>query len=195
VSGDKISNADFAILKNPFYNTDDKTYQEYNVMMTGMETSLNKMYKMVNTMVGQREQLENLLTTLPTEEKFANLKKQGIELAKQMKAWDEDMVQRKSKAYDDVENFPNKFTANYMFLINQTESEIPRVNQSSIELRKELDAEWAKLEARGIDLLNNKLPAYNKNYGMPGLVLSGKNEKILFNTRSDHFIWPDFIHY
>ena len=79
-----------------------------------------------------------------------------------MKAWDEDMVQRKSKAYDDVENFPNKFTANYMYLINQTESEIPRVNQSSIELRKELDAEWAKLEARGTELLNNKLPAYNK---------------------------------
>jgi len=159
---DKISNADFSILKNPFYNTDEKTYQEYNTMMTGMETTLNKMYKMVNTMNGQREQLENLLTTLPAEEKYANLKKQGTELAKQMKAWDEDMVQRKSKAYDDVENFPNKFTANYMYLINQTESEIPRVNQSSIELRKELDAEWAKLEARGTELLNNKLPAYNK---------------------------------
>jgi len=36
-----------------------------------------------------------------------------------MKTWDEEMVQRKSKAYDDVENFPNKFTANYLFLITR----------------------------------------------------------------------------
>ena len=63
----------------------------------------------------------------------AAIKKDGDALLKKMKAWDEDMVQRKSKAYDDVENFPNKFTANYLFLINQTESDIPRVNQPSLD--------------------------------------------------------------
>ena len=31
-----------------------------------------------------------------------------------MKAWDEDMIQRKTKVYDDADNFPAKFTANYL---------------------------------------------------------------------------------
>ena len=59
-----------------------------------------------------------------------------------MKAWDEDMIQRQSKAYDDVENFPNKLTANYMFLINQTESGLPRVTRAMRSRRSELDARW-----------------------------------------------------
>ena len=72
------------------------------------------------------------------------------------------MVQRKSKAYDDVENFPNKFTANYMFLLNQTESDIPRVNQPSLDLKRELDAEWARLKARADEMLDKDLPALNR---------------------------------
>ncbi len=97
-----------------------------------------------------------------TGEKFSAVKKEGDALVKKMKAWDEDMVQRKSKAYDDVENFPNKFTANYMFLINQTESDIPRINQPSLDLLKQLNGEWSTLRARGNEILNVNIPAMNK---------------------------------
>ena len=79
-----------------------------------------------------------------------------------MKAWDEEMAQRKSKAYDDVENFPNRFSANYMYLINQTESDIPRVNQPSLDLLKQMNAEWATLKSQGNEILNRDIPAINK---------------------------------
>lgn len=79
-----------------------------------------------------------------------------------MKTWDEDMVQRRSKAYDDVENFENKFTANYMFLINQTESDLPRVNQPNIDRLIELNKTWATLKVRADEILNKDIPAFNK---------------------------------
>ena len=79
-----------------------------------------------------------------------------------MKAWDEDMVQRRSKAYDDVENFPNRFTADYLFLINQTESDLPRVNQPSLDLKTTLDAKWAGLKSRADEMLDRDLPALNR---------------------------------
>ena len=79
-----------------------------------------------------------------------------------MKAWDNDMVQRKSQAYDDVENFPNKFTAEYIFMINQTNSSIPRLNRSSKERKAELDVQWSGLKARGNQFINTAIPTYNK---------------------------------
>ncbi len=97
-----------------------------------------------------------------TDEKYQTIKTKGQELLKKMRAWDEDMVQRKSKAYDDVENFPNKFTANYLFLINQTESVIPRVNQPSLELRQEMEAQWALLLARVTEMLEKDVPELNR---------------------------------
>ena len=112
-----------------------------------METEVISMHRMVNSLYEKQKQFESLLNSLPEGEKYSSVKtRRRRMLLKKMKAWDEDMVQRKSKAYDDVENFPNKFTANYMFLINQTESDIPRVNQPSLDLMKQLDARMVEFE-------------------------------------------------
>ncbi len=160
--GDQTAATTVEILPNPLYPTDAATYHEYHELMSRMEAELTRMHRMVNTLHAKREQLEQVLATLGGEARYEALLKDGQALAQRMKQWDEDMVQRKSKAYDDVENFPNKFTANYMFLINHTESDIPRVNQPTKERLKELSGEWSVLETRGRELLDKSIPAFNK---------------------------------
>ena len=149
------------ILANPLYPTDAATYQEYNTVMTSMEKDLTAMHNMVNTMDAKRQQLEKLTSTLKGDQ-FAALRIEATALAQKMKAWDTDMVQRQTKVYDDAENFPVKFTGNYLFLINQTESDLPRVNQPSLDRKKELDVEWSALKARGMEILDTNLSALNK---------------------------------
>ncbi len=167
--GDQTNTENFEILANPLYPTDPKTYQEYHTIMTSMETEVNKMHEMIIELDNKRKQLDQLLVKFPTEEKFGSLKKEGQALSQKMKKWDEDMIQRKSKAYDDVENFPNKFTANYLFLINQTESDIPRVNKPSVDRMNELNAQWLTLQARARELLDKDIPAFNKQMWNAGV--------------------------
>jgi hypothetical protein len=157
------------ILANPLYPTDAATYAEYHRTMSSMEAELATMHRLVNSLFEKQNQLDALLKSLPAGEKYSAVKKDGEALLKRMKAWDEDMVQRKSKAYDDVENFPNKFTANYLFMINATESDIPRVNQPSLDRMKELNAQWATLKARADEILNRDIPALNKKLWDAGL--------------------------
>ncbi|HTG95127.1 MAG TPA: hypothetical protein VL866_21190 [Pyrinomonadaceae bacterium] len=168
-SGAQTIATDVEILMNPLYPTDAATYTEYHSTMLAMENELATMHRMVNSLYEKQKQLESLLGSLPAGEKFAAIKKDGDALLKKLKAWDEDMVQRKSKAYDDVENFPNKFTANYIFLINQTESDIPRVNQPSRDRMNELNRQWASLKARGTEILDKDIPALNKRLWDAGL--------------------------
>jgi hypothetical protein len=163
------SSSSFEILANPLYPTTAKDYQQYHSVMLAMETELNTMHRMINTLQKKREQLEKLIASLPAEEKFNALKKEGTALAQRMKTWDEEMIQRKSLAYDDVENFPNKFTANYLFLINQTESDIPRVNQPNLKLQQELNAQWATLKTHGNTLLEKDLVEFNKQLWAAGI--------------------------
>jgi photosystem II stability/assembly factor-like uncharacterized protein len=164
-----ISSAETEILANPLYPTSATEYAEYHQTMLAMESELTSMHRMINNLYEKQKQLETLLGSLPAGEKYAAVKRDGEALVKKMKAWDEDMIQRKSKAYDDVENFPNKFTANYLFLINQTESDIPRVNQPSLDRMKQLNSEWAGLRARGNELLDKDVPAFNKRLWDLGL--------------------------
>ncbi len=159
---DRTLETDAEILANPLYATSAAEYAEYHAEMSGMERELTAMHRLVNSVYDQQKQLESLLAALPSGDKYAEVKRDGDALLEKLKAWDADMVQRRSRAYDDVENFPNKFTANYLFLVNQTESDLPRVNQPNRERLAQLNAEWATLKARADRLTAEEIPALNK---------------------------------
>jgi hypothetical protein len=56
-----------------------------------------------------------------------------------------------------------------MFLTNQTESDIPSVNQPSIDLMKELNTQWAALKNRGTQILDKDIPAFNQLLWQAGI--------------------------
>lgn len=160
--GDLIKTTQAVIEKNPLYTTSVADYTAYDKTMRGMETELTVMHNMINSLYKKQQQLHSLLDKLGDDEKYKSVKSMGDSLLKKMKTWDEEMVQRKSTAYDDVENFPNKFTSDYLYLINQTESDLPRVNQPNIDLLQSMNLQWAELKKRGESLLNTEIPALNK---------------------------------
>ncbi len=66
-------------------------------------------------------------------------------------------------------NFPNQFTAEYLFLIDATNSTIPRVNQPSKDRKVELDAQWTTLKGKAASLKNTAIPAFNKKLWEAGI--------------------------
>ncbi|OSZ79869.1 glycosyl hydrolase [Chitinophagaceae bacterium IBVUCB2] len=175
LNGSKSISTAATILPNPLYTTTAATYKEYDELMSSMEKELTIMHQHINSIYSKQGQLESLLANLPAGDKYNKVKTEGQALLQRMKTWDEEMVQRKSKAYDDVENFPNKFTANYMFMINQTESDIPRVNKSSLDRLQELTTEWNGLKARATEILNKNIPDFNKLLWEAGVGAIWKN--------------------
>ncbi|MGE4072107.1 MAG: hypothetical protein AB7E72_13130 [Lysobacterales bacterium] len=167
--GDQVWTTEASILANPLYTTDAAGYQAYHTLMSGMEAELSAMHERVNSLHDKQIQLEALLAKLPDEDRFAALRAEGEDLLKKLKAWDADMVQRRSKAYDDVENFPNKFTAKYLFLINHSESETPQVNPPTLEQRQLLEAQWATLKSRSDGLIDQEIPALNRKLWEAGI--------------------------
>jgi hypothetical protein len=167
--GDKTVTTEATILANPLYTTDAATYAEYDAFMSGMERELSEMHETVTTLTDVQNQLRTIIASLPNDEKHAASKRDADSLMARLKAWDTDIVSRRSRAYDDVENFEQKFTANYMFLINATESDLPRVNQSSRDRLAQLDAEWIRLKARSDAMINTEIPAMNRKLWDLGL--------------------------
>jgi photosystem II stability/assembly factor-like uncharacterized protein len=158
----------FSILENPLYGLRAEDYADYHQFMTTIEQEFNAMHQMVNDLLKLQTPLSAVIAGIEGD-KHQALKKEAQELVKKMKAWDEEMIQRKSKAYDDVENFPNKFTANYLFAINHAESGIPLVNQPTRDRIAELDVTWKKLKQEGEAMLNTAVPALNKKLWDAGI--------------------------
>ncbi|WP_405385026.1 VPS10 domain-containing protein [Maribacter sp. LLG6340-A2] len=157
VDGQTVSTTGL-IKEVPTYETKPGQYEEFDAFMTNAEAELTEMHNMVNLLYKAQQDLVKVLKKVTD----AEVKTKGEKLLADLKAWDADMVQRKSQAYDDVENFPNKFTAEYLFMINQTNSSIARLNQSNKDRKAELDKKWETLKAKGNQLKNMAISAYNK---------------------------------
>ena len=164
-AGDQRHQVKGKIIPTPGVEISSNQHQEYDLFMTQMEDNLGTMHNTVNSLYNVQRQLQSILKNLESKE----LIEEGKELLHSLRSWDEDMVQRKSKAYDDVENFENKFTAEYMFLIDQTNSPIPRVNKSSKDRKNELDIQWKELKSRATRLIDSDIPAYNQRLWEAGI--------------------------
>ncbi len=154
---DQVIEAKGQVLANPSFEISDSQFKEYDELMSEMEGNLTTMHEITNQLFDIQQQLKTIKGKLDGE-----LQETCTSLIEALDSWDKEMVQRKSKAYDDVENFPNKFTAEYMFLINRTESTIPRVNKPSLDRKKELDEQWTKLKAQADGWLSSDIPIFNK---------------------------------
>ncbi|MEO1263928.1 MAG: glycosyl hydrolase [Bacteroidota bacterium] len=167
--GDESLSTDFKILPNPLYPTDAETYQAYDKLMSEMEATLTDMHHQINTLHDIQMQLRKIRKRLPKGEKYNVLKADCKTLIDEIMNWDEAMVQRKSKAYDDVENFENKLTANYLFVINQAESDIPKVTQPVLDRKEVLEAEWAPMKQKAANLINTIIPGFNQKLWNVGI--------------------------
>ena len=168
MQGDETSKVEFEVLANPLY-PNDLDYANYSQFMGEMESEVRLMHDMVNDLNKTQKTIEGIIDELDDQTKYAVLKDEAQEIIQSITTWDQKMIQRKSKAYDDVENFPNKFSANYLFLINATESDIPRVNKGSRDRRSELDAEWKLLKQEGENLVKSIIPNFNKKLWEAGI--------------------------
>ena len=160
MAGSQTLETKAVILKNPLLDISDAQYLEYDQIMSEMESKLTSMHDMVNKLYKMQQQLAGIVDGLDKGQ--AEQLVEGKKLLNDMKSWDNDMIQRLSKAYDDVENFPNKFTAEYAFMLNHANSSIPRVTQSTKDRKAELEVQWEILKDRGEALINDRIPAYNE---------------------------------
>ena len=145
----------------PLETVDENALLEWDTFMTAGEKTYREMAEMVNTLYPLQLTLEGLLGHDEISGNTA-LKQAVTEVLESAVTFDKDMIQRLSKAYDDVENYPNKFTASYLYVLNQTVGSLPKLNAGSVSRIAVLSKEWGLLKARGENLKNDKIPQLNK---------------------------------
>ncbi len=159
--GELILETKAEIIPNPEISLSKEDYQVYHEFMSGGEAAYTEMTMLTNRMYSTQQRLKQLLKKLD-QDGLKKLHKQGKNLLKAMSDWDAKMVQRLSKAYDDVENYENGFTAHYITLINQVDSDIPKITVGAKSRMKELNAEWAVLKKEGQAIQSDLIPAFNQ---------------------------------
>jgi photosystem II stability/assembly factor-like uncharacterized protein len=163
--GDKKLTSDFEILKNPNFSVSDEDYAEFHKYTSHMENKFNIMADYINT---NKKLIDKLKTILSDIEDQA-IKNNGEILLNKMDSWDKKMMQRKSLAYDDVENFPNKFLADYLFILDEIKGDIPNVSEGILKSLESLDKKWDSLKEEIDNINENDIPNFNNELWKSGI--------------------------
>ena len=159
--GEQQQKATFNILPNPLIEAGNEDYQAQHELMQSTAKTVNELHGKVNELDDIRQQIETTLARMGDDPRFAKLHARGKQLLADIVKWDGQLIQRKSQSYDDVINFENKLSAEYLFLRGQVSDNIPAVTKAMTTREKELDAEWAPLKEEA-QQLDRTIQAFNE---------------------------------
>ena len=150
-----------AILPNPLIPTTAEAYREYHEFMSRAEAAYSEMTHMTNRLYQLQGRLKELISHLQRAG-YEDVAFEAKRVLGKLDAWDKMMVQRLSKAYDDVENYVNGFTAEYLTALNHGDSGIPRINKGTRDKIGALNARWSSLKAEAESLIRDDIEGLNR---------------------------------
>jgi hypothetical protein len=134
------------ILPDPRLNVTAAAYDQQQQTLAEVDGKIKEIHDAVNRMRMARRQATDLLELITDTVTYKPVIAAGKELVKGLTAWEEKLVQPKSQSNDDVINFVNKLTADYIFLKGEMDTNLPAVTTGQRQRLQELNAQWQPLK-------------------------------------------------
>ena len=151
----------FSILPDPRINATAADYEQQQKTLMVIEEGVKEIHQGVNRMRKAQKQINDLVDLIDDKPNLKAVADSGRAVAKRIKLWEEKVIQPKSKSNDDVINFENKLSADYIFLKGELDVNIPSVTAGQQERLSELNATWQPLKTDMNMLIQNDISRFN----------------------------------
>jgi photosystem II stability/assembly factor-like uncharacterized protein len=142
----------FHVMPDPRIKAGPAEYEDQEKTLAIVDGKIKEIHDDVNQMREVRKQINELAGLLTDTLKYKAVVDSGKSVVKKLTTWEEKLVQPKAKSNDDIINFVNKFTADYIFLKEEMDSNIPGVTKGQRGRLSELNALWEPLKTEYVEL-------------------------------------------
>ncbi|GAB3170915.1 VPS10 domain-containing protein [Telluribacter humicola] len=165
----------FNVLPDPRINATAADYEDQQKTMMAIENGVKDIHESVLKMRKVRKQVSEVVDLLKNKADMKDVTDQGKALVKKLNTWEEKLVQNKSQSNDDVINFLNMLSADYIFVRGELDTNVPFVTNGQKQRVAELDAQWQKLKTEMNGIVNKEVAAFNtlaKQKGIEKVIVS-----------------------
>lgn len=163
-TGKEAKTVSFKILADPRITGTAAEYEAQHELQTKVEAGIVDIHSSVNKMRKANKQITDLTEQLESGDTTANksIREKAAAISKNLAKWEEALVQTKAQSNDDIINFINKLSADFIFLKGDLDSNIPYITKGQQDQYTFLDAQWKVLKKQMQDLINNDISELNK---------------------------------
>lgn len=173
----QVSTVSFKILADPRIAATKADYAEQQEWMAKTENGIREIHESVLRLRKIRKQINEVVELLADRPEMREVVDSGKKINAKLLSWEEVLVQNKAQSNDDVINFVNKLSADYIFLKGEMDANIPYITQGQKDRYAELDVLWQTQKSRMNALLENEVAGFN------ALCAQKKLEKVILPDR------------
>ncbi len=150
------------ILPDPRIAATAADYAEQQEWMAKTENGIREIHESVLRMRKIRKQIDEVVELLDDKAEMREVVDSGKKISARLLKWEEELVQNKAKSNDDVINFVNKLSADYIFLRGEMDANIPYITKGQKDRYAELDAMWQPLKSQMNASLDKEVAGFNR---------------------------------
>lgn len=155
---------EFEILADPkLSDITQADWEEQQKLMIQSEEGIIDMHNSVNNMRKVKKQIESYNELLKTDPIAKELINNGKDIVKKIEQWEGDIIEPRTKNFQDVINWPNKLNSEYMNVRGSLEGHNPKVTQGVRERLGDIQQEWSKLKD-ALKKIDQEIERYNKAF-------------------------------
>jgi hypothetical protein len=152
----------FVLKSDPRVKSTAADYTKQETFLKKVEADVTDIHVAVVRMRNLTKQIQGLIDLLDADKSKEPIVKQGKSIIEKIGKWEEQLIQSKSQSYDDVINFVNKLSANFIFVHGEASSTIPYITTGHEARFVELHDEWMKYKSGMEQLLLTDVSSFNE---------------------------------
>ncbi len=171
------SETEFEILADPNLKASSADWTMQQETLNQVERSLDELNKSINGMRKVKKQIETYNDVMKNNKDVKDIVDNGKELVKKIDKWEANLIEIRSKNFQDVINFQNKLNSEFFQLRMNLDAHDPRVTQGVLDRLRDVQADWQKHKQQMNDIVLKDVANYNKMFkdkNLPALMTETK---------------------
>lgn len=172
------SETEFEILADPNLKVTAADWTAQQEVLYQVENNLEDLNKSVNNMRKVKKQIETYNDVMKNSKEVKDVVDYGKELIKKIDKWESNLIEPRSKNFQDVINFPNKLNSEFFQLRTTVDVHDPRVTEGVRDRYRDVQADWQKYKQQINEIVQKDVATYNKMFkdkNLPALMIETKD--------------------
>ena len=162
------------LLADPNLAATPAAYAAQQEVLTEIEATVADIHASVNRMREVRRQVQALQASLEHVDGADQLTQRGKDILDRITEWEENLIQPRTKTFQDVINYPNRLNAELMNLKSRVDGPVPVVTAGARDRLRELTQDWRRYRQLLDRIIAEDITAYNALYReleLPALIV------------------------
>ncbi len=179
----KSSETELEIISDPKVTATAAEWAAQQEFLKQSGEKFDELHNSVNNMRQVKKQIETLNESLKSNPDAKELIESGKDILKKIDEWEKNLIEPRSKNFQDVINFPNKLNSEFLQLRGVADTHDPRLTKGVQDRAMDVNATWTKYKQQMNILIEKDIRDYNQKFKDKNLpaVNTEKKETIINN--------------